>query len=62
MTPKVSKDTCIGCGTCVSIAGDVFRMGSDSKAEVISGVDCTGKESLINQAKDACPVQAISVD
>jgi len=62
MTPKVNKDLCIGCGTCASIAGDVFRIGSDGKAEVIPGCDCAGKEELINQAKDACPVQAISVE
>jgi len=62
MNPSVNKDTCIGCGTCPSIAGDVFQMGADGKAEVIPGCDCTGKEDLVNQAKDACPVQAISVE
>lgn len=62
MTPKVNKESCIGCGTCASLAGEVFQMGADGKAEVVSGCDCTGKEELVNQAKDACPVQAISVE
>lgn len=59
--PKLNKETCIGCGSCVSIAPDVFKMGDDGKAEVIAG-DFAGKEEMINQSKDACPVQAISVE
>jgi ferredoxin len=62
MTPKVNKETCIGCGTCAAIAADIFKMEEDGKAGVIAGCDCTGKEDMINQAKDACPVQAISVE
>ena len=62
MTPKIDKEKCIGCGTCVSIAEDIFKMGEDGKASVIEGCDCTGKEELVNQAKDACPVTAISVE
>ena len=61
MIIKINKETCIGCGTCVAIMPDVFRMGDDGKAEVIPG-DHADKEALINQAKDACPVQAISVE
>ncbi|NQT49675.1 ferredoxin [Candidatus Kuenenbacteria bacterium] len=61
MTPKVNAETCIGCGTCSAVAGDVFKMNEANKAEVIAG-DFTGKEEAINQAKDACPVQAITVE
>ena len=62
MTPKVDQSTCISCGTCPALASDVFQMNADGKAEVIPSCDCTGKEDVINQAKDACPVQAISVE
>jgi ferredoxin len=61
MVPKVDKEKCIGCGSCPAIAADVFAMGDDGKAIVIAG-DHAGKEELINQSKDACPVQAITVE
>ena len=61
MTPKVDKEKCIGCGTCPAIAPDIFKMEDDGKAGVVEG-DFAGKEDLINQSKDACPVQAISVE
>lgn len=61
MQPKVNKETCIGCGTCAAICPDVFKISADGKSEVIPG-DYTSKENLINQAKDACPVQAISIE
>lgn len=58
--PHVDQGKCIGCGTCPVIAPDVFKMNETGKAEEIPG-DYAGKEGVINQAKDACPVQAISV-
>jgi len=62
MMTKVDKEKCIGCGTCPAIAGDVFRLGDDGKAEAIPAVDLTGKEDAVRQAREACPVQAISVE
>ncbi len=62
MTPKVNKELCIGCGSCPAISPAVFNMGADGKAEVIEGVDYAANEATINQAKEACPVQAISVE
>ena len=62
MNPKVDKATCIGCGTCASLASEVFKMDADGKASVIENCEVAGKEDVINQAKDACPVQAISVE
>jgi len=61
MNIKINKEACIGCGTCSAVAPDIFRLTDDGKAEVISG-DHSGKEALVNQAKDSCPTQAISVD
>ncbi|MBI5076792.1 ferredoxin [Candidatus Falkowbacteria bacterium] len=60
MDIKINKEVCIGCGTCAAICPDVFKIGADAKAEVIAG-DYSGKEGLIQQAKDACSVQAIEV-
>ncbi len=66
MKPKVNKEICIGCGSCAAIASEVFTM-KDGKAEVTSSCDCVdcdcaGSGELINQAKDACPVSAITVE
>lgn len=60
MNVQVNKETCIGCGSCAAIAGEVFQM-VDGKAEVVAG-DLTGKEEMANQAKDACPVACITVE
>ena len=60
MCPSVDGATCIGCGTCPSLAPEVFQMGSEGKAEIVPNCDCEGKDDVIKQAKEACPVQAIS--
>ncbi len=54
---KVDEDTCIGCGSCVSVAPDIFEMNDSGKAEVIKDEDT--KEA--KQAEDVCPVDAITV-
>jgi ferredoxin len=60
MTPKVDKEKCIGCGACVSIAGNTFKIGDDGKSEVANP---TGDdEATIKQAVDSCPVQAITLE
>jgi ferredoxin len=53
---KVDKDKCIGCGLCVSICSQVFKMDSDNKAEVIAqkNIPC------VKEAIESCPVEAIS--
>lgn len=53
---KVDKKTCIGCGTCVSICPQVFKMGDDNKSHVKSQKDIP----CVDEAIKACPVDAIS--
>ena len=36
MKAKVNKDLCIGCGACAAIVPDVFQIGDDGLAEVIT--------------------------
>lgn len=57
MKIKVDKKKCIGCGTCVAIAGKSFRLNDEGKAEAIhpAGDDKT----KIKEAVDSCPVDAI---
>ena len=58
MALQVDQDTCIGCGTCVSLCPKVFKIGDTGKAEVS---DPAGdSEENIQMAIDSCPVAAIS--
>ncbi len=62
MLPKVDKEKCIGCGSCIAMAEEVFVFEGDNKAGVKPDVAYDQYSDKINQAKDACPVQAISVE
>ena len=58
MSISVNKDTCIGCGTCVSLCPNSFKMNDDGKSEAISQED----NECAQKAAESCPVQAIKVD
>ena len=53
---KIDKTKCIGCGTCQSICPEVFEIGDNGKAKVISQT----KSPCIKEAIESCPVEAIS--
>jgi len=59
---KVNKDVCIGCGSCAAICSAVFQMEADNKAGIILEADLEANAAQIQQAADACPVRAISVE
>ncbi|MDD3647794.1 MAG: ferredoxin [Candidatus Dojkabacteria bacterium] len=56
---KINKTTCIGCGTCSSLAEKTFEIGSDMKAEVKKGE--WDEDKTILQAAQSCPVFAIEL-
>ncbi len=60
MQPKVDKELCIGCGTCVALASGTFKMDEDGKATVITpnGDD----DDMIQMACDSCPTKAIILE
>lgn len=60
MKAKVDADTCIGCGLCVSICPEVFKM-EDDKAAVIAQVVPKDAEGTCKNAADDCPVTAIKI-
>jgi ferredoxin len=55
----LDKDTCIGCGVCESLCGEVFKMADDGKAEVIAPET---DSSCAEDAASSCPVNAIVVE
>lgn len=53
----VDQQVCIGCGLCVSLVPEVFRLNGDGVSEVYRGV--AGEEEKVQQAVDSCPVNCI---
>lgn len=60
MKIKIDKEKCIGCQSCASICPEVFEMGEDGKAQVKK--DAQLKAKCVDQAKNSCAVEAISVE
>ncbi len=60
MPLTINHETCIGCGTCAALCGNVFKINAENKAEVIEGADLDTNENCINESINSCPVQAIS--
>lgn len=61
MKASVDHDLCIGCGLCESICPQVFEMGDDGLAHVIGQVTADLEESA-EEARESCPVEAISIE
>lgn len=55
----VDQEECVGCGACTELAGEVFRINDDGKAEVYGKVT-EANEDDVQEAIDTCPVSAIS--
>lgn len=62
MKAHVDKSECIACGLCVETCPEVFRIGSDDKSEVYLEEIPASLESCVIQAKDECPVSAITAE
>ena len=60
MTPKVNQDLCIGCGACAAIAPNTFQMNSEGKSTVINPTGDSPEK--IEEAKNGCPVGAITIE
>lgn len=61
MKTIVNQDTCIGCGLCISTVPEVFEVNADGKAEAC-GHTTDENRAAVQEAIDACPVQAISAE
>ena len=54
------NENCIGCGLCAGTCPEVFHMGDDGLAHG-SGIP-EGQLEAAQEARDGCPVSAISID
>ena len=59
MIAVVDKVTCIGCGLCADICGNVFSMDVDGKAVARETPVSQADQSCAEDAAEQCPVAAI---
>lgn len=59
-TVKVNKEKCLGCGTCAALVPELFKMGADMKAEVITEKIASTPDDKVKEAINSCPNGAIS--
>lgn len=61
MTANVNQEQCIGCGLCVGMAPEIFRMNDNGLSEAFGDVTEANKEVAVDAA-NSCPVAAITVE
>ena len=60
MTISVDKTKCIGCGVCVQLLPEIFRMDGTGLADASAEADSASDK--LKEVLEACPVEAISAD
>lgn len=69
---KINPDACVGCGMCASTAPEIFEIGPEGKAQIVSQYRVGGNphegeipedlRSSAEAARDSCPQGAITVE
>lgn len=59
MKAFVDENTCICCGLCEGICGEVFNI---DEGYAVAGEVGSGHEDMVREACDSCPVEAISIE
>lgn len=62
MKAIVDQDTCIGCALCVSMCDSVFNMNDEGVSEVIVAEVSAEFADDVTEARECCPVDAISIE
>jgi len=57
---KIDRNKCIGCGTCVALAPEVFELDKENKSRVKNPKGAN--EETIKLAADSCPAEAIKIE
>ena len=58
---KVDREKCIGCGACEAVCGKVFQLRNGKAVVKKEDVGEEEVKECIGEAKDSCPVGAISL-
>lgn len=61
MKIKVNQETCIGCGMCVDVCPELFKLNDDYKSECINSEVSKELTDKAQEAVEVCPVEAIEV-
>ena len=56
---KINLDECIGCGVCVQLCPEVFKLDEDEGKGMVISQEIT---ECAKEAADSCPVSAITIE
>jgi ferredoxin len=56
----VNKEKCIGCGTCIALAPEIFEIDNAGKSNIKKSSKIN--EETLKLAIDSCPTQAIKTE
>ena len=59
MKVKVDPELCIACGACVSLVPEVFDWDEEGKAKAVKEDVPGDRESVVKEAVETCPTEAI---
>ncbi|HIP74461.1 MAG TPA: ferredoxin [Euryarchaeota archaeon] len=62
MKVRVDRDTCIGCGVCVALAPEYFKLDSEGKSVAVKEEVAPEDEEKVRNAASSCPTQAIKTE
>lgn len=61
MKAKVLDNLCIGCGACAALVPEEFDINDDGVAYALNDTINDENKDLVNDAKENCPTNAISI-
>jgi ferredoxin len=58
LTVRIDRDSCIGSGNCVKVAGDLFALDDEGIAAFAPGAEKTPADTVVEACR-ICPVEAL---
>ena len=71
MKITINKEECIGCGVCEALCPEVFKLSDEGKSSIVEKYRTSSPENgeveenlapCVENAKESCPVEAISTE